>query len=126
MILDQRSHQTPGIILLMYDVTGLALRNSSKRWALLLQPTDKHGAEGILAIQSNQNTKDLVICKIIQEVPRWNKEENLPFIGTEPIKEALPKTTDNQLCPVSPVKVRGIPSIWTDLFLHATVVERLE
>ncbi|GIY90567.1 regulator of G-protein signaling loco [Caerostris extrusa] len=45
---------------------------------------------------------------------------------TQPMKEALPKTTENRLFQGSPVKVGGIPSTWTNPFLHATVAGRLE
>ncbi|GIY07484.1 hypothetical protein CEXT_3751 [Caerostris extrusa] len=52
---------------------------------------EKTNTSILSVIQSNQNTKYMMISKIIQEVPRWNMEENLPFIVIEPIKEALPQ-----------------------------------
>ncbi|GIX69070.1 hypothetical protein CDAR_8961 [Caerostris darwini] len=41
---------------------------------------------------------------IIQKFLRWNTEEDIPFIVTEPIKEAMLKPAEDQLCPGSPVK----------------------
>ncbi|GIY51419.1 hypothetical protein CEXT_68731 [Caerostris extrusa] len=66
----------------------------------------------ISVIQNNQNTKDLIRNNIVQKLLRWNMEEDISFFLREPtrIKETLPKSKENPLCPWSTIKVGGISS----------------